>query len=185
MISTGMLIFISAFVFGYENFDSAVKEAKRLADSNKKQEAVAAFQEALNFSKETWQKFQVQTAMANLYLKEKKYQDAENMVQELYKIELNKEQMSVVVLLSASIYAEQGKNDKAAAELKRVLEIEDDASAFMAYYCFTAAELYCNKIKDYERAAILIKKIEANDKTPQWIKNRIGIIKETIAKNKK
>ena len=180
-------MFLSVFAFGYDNFDSALKGAKELGEANKKQEAFAALQDALKFSTEDWQKFKVLSGMASFYYTDKKYQDAENMIQELYKIKLNNGQMTAtIVMLSANIYADQGKTDKAAAELKRVRdEIGEDNTDEGIYYLYMAAELYCNKIKDYGSTEILIKKLEKNDKTPQWIKNRMGIMKETIAKNKK
>ncbi|MEI8247823.1 MAG: hypothetical protein WCI51_18445 [Lentisphaerota bacterium] len=180
-------MFLSVFASGYDNFDSAFKGAKEFGEANKNQEALAAFQEGLKFSTTDWQKFKVLTGMSSIYYKEKKYKDAENMIQELYKIKLTNGQMTAtIVMLSANIYADQGKTDKAAAELKRVRdEIGEDNTDEGIYYLYMAAEIYCNKIKDYESSLNLIKKLEANEKTPQWIKNRMGTMKETIAKNKK
>jgi len=90
-------MFLSVFAFGYDNFDSALKGAKELGEANKKQEAFAALQDALKFSTEDWQKFQALKWITDIYYKGKKYQDAENMIQVLYKEKLNKGQMTTLL----------------------------------------------------------------------------------------
>lgn len=166
----------------YENFDAAYKDAQRLEKENKNPEALAALQKAVALSQADWQRYRVFATAANIHLKTQKPEEAAKQVAALQALALNQEQTIALHLLNARVLAAQKKTADAAAELRKIIAIQED---FEPYYLYAGATFSLNQLNDPGLAGEFIRKFNANKRNKaEWMLNRVKGMAEKIEKKR-
>ena len=166
----------------YENFDAAYKDAQRLQKENKDTEALTALQKAAALSQEDWQRYRVFSTAANIYLKTRKLEDAAKQVAVIQALSLNQDQKIEVNLLNAQVLIAQKKTADAAAELRKIIAVQED---FEPYYLYAGATFSLNQLNDPGLAGEFIRKFNANKRNKaEWMLNRVKGMAEEIEKKR-
>ncbi len=186
-MKTGNLMTAVAFALclglgAYENFNAAYKDAQRLEKENKNPEALAALQKAAELSQADWQKYRVFAMAANIHLKTQKPEEAAKQIASLQALSLNQEQAISLYLLNARVLTAQKKTAEAAAELRKIIAVQED---FEPYYLYAGAAFSLNQLNDPALAGEFIQKFQANKRSKaEWMLNRIKTMTEKIEKKK-
>ena len=95
---------------------------------------------------------------------------------------MNQEQTIALHLLNARVLAAQKKTADAAAELRKIIAVQED---FEPYYLYAGATFSLNQLNDPGLAGEFIRKFNANKRNKaEWMLNRVKGMAEKIEKKR-